>query len=334
MFFDPPIRVGASAEATVKTLDMMLVLDCSGSLGGDFPALRDAAKNFINGFQEGSGGDRIGLVTFASGAVLSEPINKDANRGFSKANLNADLNATSMGGATNAEEAMRIAKKELDDIPSNLRSTLRAIVFFSDGAPNIVSANFKLKNPAGVTANPVGLYSVQTGGYDAPYWWFAINERDGTNGNLLYNGTSRVTHLPVTDHSGTVTLESFNNARTLSASGSDPVYRWTNTWCNLNKAARNMVENIANAARGASGNAAVTIYAIGLGQRLRSNEVTNCAYGAGEYGENIMKRVANTPDSDRYQASQPTGLYVWAADASQLNSAFQKVRSAVLRLSQ
>jgi len=334
MFFEDPIRVGASAEATVKTLDMMLVLDCSGSLGGDFPALRNAAKNFINGFQEGSGGDRIGLVTFASGAVLSEAINKDANRGFSKSRVNSDLNATSMGGATNAEEAMRIAKAELDAIPVDLRSTLRAIVFFSDGAPNIVSANFKLKNPAGVTANPVGLYSVQTGGYDAPYWWFTINQRDGTDGNLVYNGASRVTHLPVTDYTGTVLLASFNGARALSQSGSDEVYRWTNTWCNLNKAARNMVENTANAARGAPGNAAVTVYAIGLGQRLRSNEVTNCAYGASEYGENIMKRLANTTDSDRYQAAQPTGIYVWAADASQLNSAFQKVRSAVLRLSQ
>ena len=331
--FDLPIRVGASAEATVKTLDMVLVLDCSGSLGSDFAALRTAAINFINGFQEGAGGDRIGLVTFASGAVLSEAINKDANRGFTKASLIADLNATTMGGATNAEEAMRIAKAELDAIPTALRSTLRAIVFFSDGAPNVVSGKFKLKNPAGVTANAVGLYSVETGGYNAPYWWFTINQRDGTNGNLVYNGTSRVTHLPVTDYTSTVTLASFNNARTLSASGSDPVYRWTNTWCNLNKAARNMVENIANAARGASGNAAVTVYTIGLGARLRSNEVAGCAYGQSEYGENILKRLANTTDSDRYQAAQPTGIYVWAADASQLNSAFQRVRSAVLRLS-
>jgi hypothetical protein len=46
-----------------------------------------------------------------------------------------------------------------------------------------------------------------------------------------------------------------------------------------------------------------------------------------------MKRLANTTDSDMYQAAQPTGIYVWAANATQLNSAFQRVRSAVLRLS-
>ena len=334
MFFEDPIRVGASAEATVKTLDMMLVLDCSGSLGSDFPALKAAAINFVNGFQEGNGGDRIGVVTFASGAVLNDAINKDVNRGFNKTTVVSHINATTMGGATNAEEAMRIAKAELDAIPVALRSTLRAIVFFSDGAPNVVSGMFKLKNPAGVTANPVGLYSVATGGYDAPYWWFTINQRDGPDGTLIYNGTSRVTHLPVTDYTGTVMLASFNGARTLTASGTDRVYRWANTWCNLNKAARNMVENIADAARGGSGNSAVTVYSIGLGARLRSNEVTNCAYGSSEYGENILKRLANTTDSDSFQAAQPVGLYVYAANASELNSAFQKIRSAVLRLSQ
>ena len=82
--------ISASAEATVKTLDMMLVLDCSGSLGpptspsGTYEELKRAAINFLGGFQEGAGGDRIGLVTFASGAVLNDPINKDATRGFTK----------------------------------------------------------------------------------------------------------------------------------------------------------------------------------------------------------------------------------------------------------
>ena len=76
--FNRPITVFSSAEATIKTLDMMIVLDCSGSLdppyspSGTFADLKSAAINFVNGFQDGSGGDRIGLVTFASGAVLND----------------------------------------------------------------------------------------------------------------------------------------------------------------------------------------------------------------------------------------------------------------------
>jgi len=311
-----PIMVGASAESTVKTLDMMLVLDCSGSLGSDFPDLQDAAVNFVGGFQEGTGGDRIGLVTFASGAVLSEPVNKDSNRGFNRSRVVGALNATSMGGATNAEEALRIAKTELDLIPSDLRSTLRVIVFFSDGAPNVVSADFVDSG----TVRRGGLYSV-TDGRSKPYQLFTINRSTSTQ--VEY---TNILTIPATDYTGTVSLASFNAARTLSGS---PV---TNTWCNLNKSARNMVENIANAARSETGTAAITLFSIGLGERVKSNEVTNCSYDSSEYGENILKRIANTKDSDRYQSSQPSGIYVWAADGSQLNSAFQRVRSAVLRL--
>ena len=66
---------------------------------------------------------------------------------------------------------------------------------------------------------------------------------------------------------------------------------------------------------------------------LNANEVTTCSYGSSEYGANILKRLANPMTSDTYNASQPTGTYVYAADASQLNSAFQKIRSIILRLS-
>jgi len=332
--FNRPIRVGASAEATVKTLDMMLVLDCSGSLGSDFPDLQAAAVNFINGFQGGAGGDRIGLVTFASGAVLDDPINKNATRGFTKSTLVNHINATYSSGATNAEEAMRIAKAELDAIPAVLRSTLRAIVFFSDGAPNIVSARFKTSSGTIVptcTTPPCGcgLYSVTDGG-PRPTDCYPVNQRSGSRTAYV---VPALQNLPILDYTGTVPLAGYARALT-PAIPADRLFPWGNSWCNLNKASRDMLENLAHAARVAPGNAAITIYTIGLGARLRSNEVTNCGYGSFEYGENILKRLANTMDSDMYEAGQPSGIYVWAADATQLNSAFQRVRSAVLRLSQ
>jgi Flp pilus assembly protein TadG len=325
--FSIPINVFSSAEATVKTLDMMIVLDCSGSLAspsGTFGDLQDAAIMFVNGFQEGTGGDRIGLVTFASGAVLDAAINKDANRGYSKSDLIGHINSKTAVGATNAEEAMRIAKAELDAIPANIRSTLRVIVFFSDGAPNIVSGNFTDYNSSGHNPHTMtgGLWSQGTlSGYNPEdlYTINSMNSSAGTATNILT--------LPVRDYTSTVNLASFNSARTLSGNPT------TNTWCNVNKAARNMVENVASAARGGAGNSAITIYSIGLGAMLNDNEVDTCSYGSSEYGANILKRLANTADSDKYQSSQPTGTYVYADDASQLNSAFQKIRSIILRLS-
>ncbi len=336
--FNRPIRVGASAEATVKTLDMMLVLDCSGSLAPPtsssttFPALRQAAIDFLAGFQDGDGGDRIGLVTFASGAVLEDPINKTATRGFTRQNLVNHLNAATAEGGTSAPEAMRIAKAELDLIPAGLRSTLRSIVFFSDGAPNIVSGRFKRSGGAivpGCATPPCGcgLYSDSS---SMPNRCFPLGQRAGSE--TTYS-SPQITNLPILDYTSTVPLAGYARALT-PAVPADRSYPWANTGCNVNKAARDMLENLAHAARVAAGNGAITIYTIGLGARLQSNEVSGCGYGSFEYGQNILKRLANTIDSDMYQGSEPSGIYVFAADESQLNAAFQKVRSAVLRLSQ
>jgi len=75
-----------------------------------------------------------------------------------------------------------------------------------------------------------------------------------------------------------------------------------------------------------------------LGDMINSLEVVKSfcpAYDtnpAKEYGINIMKRLANTADSDTKDALQPIGLYVWAANASELAAAFSAIASDILRL--
>jgi len=55
-------------------------------------------------------------------------------------------------------------------------------------------------------------------------------------------------------------------------------------------------------------------------------------YGTEEWGENILKRLANSADSDTYNSSQPTGMYVFASDETQLDAAFQTIANQILRL--
>jgi hypothetical protein len=47
-----------------------------------------------------------------------------------------------------------------------------------------------------------------------------------------------------------------------------------------------------------------------------------------------MKRVANDPSSPAYDSSEPTGLYVFAPNNTQLNQAFARVASEILRIAQ
>lgn len=336
--------VSAAGEAIRRDLDVMLVMDTSGSLAppisssSTFPTLKNAAINdFVNKFSAGAGGDRVGLVSFASGAVIDVPINKTSARGFTRATVNSAINALSAQGATASAEGMRKGFSELEAVPAALRSSLRVILLFSDGAPNIVNGSFPRSSG---TPNPIvgNLYSETTGqGNDpsypnSPYKMFREDRRNisyGSNSDNDGYTVNNITGLPTTG-SGSVPLASYAGhpwPRTLSGTP------YTDTRCNVNRAARNMVENIANTARGQE----VRIYAIGLGDALDDLEPSfsggNCGYtSARERGSVILKRLANTADSDTRNTAQPQGLYCWAQDASALGRCFSSIASEILRL--
>ena len=322
-FTDVP--VAATGQTIRRDLDIVLVMDTSGSLGPPtsssttLPTLKSAAIAFVNRFNEGMNGDRVGLVSFASGGIIEVPIVKTGARGFDKGSVVNAINALNVGGITSSAEGMRLGLNEINAIPVANRSSLRMLVLFSDGAPNGVNALFS-NGGSDITGN---LYSEAGGGADARATHvYRIDQRD-----TLLATTSNILTLPPGGLSitnvGNIPLAGYNNRRTLSGSP------YTNTQCNANKAARNMLENVANTAR----DQAIKVYAIGLGARVNSLEVNYCAYGSEEYGSNILQRVANASGVDSYNAAQPSGLYIWAENEGELSDAFATIASEILRLS-
>ena len=320
------IPVNASATSNVRTLDMVLVLDSSGSIGPPTsPAttpdlLRTAANNFVQKFNTTS--DRVGLVHYASGAVTDVAIT--ATKGF---NLTTIQNAIAgividPNGNTATEEGVRLAKAQLDAIPAASQNNLRVIVLFTDGAPNVIACNFGSPYTPGDLYSQIGYISDS----DPATNMYATNQQ-ASRANT-FTGTI----LPNTDYTGTINLQSDLNppTRILLTSGGTIV----NSRCNVNRAARNMLENVANAARGESGNP-IHIFTIGLGANMTANEVPTCGYNLNnEIGQNILLRLANVPGVDTYNATQPTGMYVLATSPAQLNDAFQKVANQILRLAE
>ena len=69
-----PTTVNASAAVTRKDVNVMMVIDRSGSLqtSGSCGGVRAAASNFVDKFA--SGRDNVGLVTFAFSTDVSFPI--------------------------------------------------------------------------------------------------------------------------------------------------------------------------------------------------------------------------------------------------------------------
>ena len=328
-------NVAAMGEAVRRDLDVILVMDTSGSIGADFPTLQLAAKNsFVNKFTPGVGGDRLGLVTFASGAWLDVPIDKTANRGFDRPTVVNAINSLTEIGPTASAEGMRKALDELNLVPAVNRSSLRVILLFSDGAPNIINGTF-LRSGGTVTdvGNLDGSYLFGPVPYKPGVVW-PPNQRYVADTATFYTD---IVALP-SQGSGTIPLASFDNRRTFTGASFPQPHPYENTKCNASRAARNMLENVANMARGQD----IRVYSIGLGNRLTQVENPydldpsapfDCGYNpTTETGSAILKRVANTADSGATISGQPQGLYCHAASGSELDRCFSTIASEILRL--
>ena len=102
------------------------------------------------------------------------------------------------------------------------------------------------------------------------------------------------------------------------------------TICNINNAARNLVEIIANAARAdTGGDYPIRIYTIGMGELVRCPLGTRC------------RRCRKTSSSgspttraspDKKPAPQLEGRYYFAETAEHVSAAFQALQNQIIRL--
>jgi Mg-chelatase subunit ChlD len=132
----PDITVQSQAVSAVPPVDLVLVLDQSGSLGSAnaFDDLQQAAIIFKDNFDDAL--DQMGLVSFqirgTSRFMLSQP--------FRNAVETEILNMQSAGD-TNAGEGLRLALEQMQNGPVRQRS-VKVIVFFTDGRPTAMRGVF------------------------------------------------------------------------------------------------------------------------------------------------------------------------------------------------
>src|SRR5205085_647579 len=110
----------------------------------------------------------------------------------------------------------------------------------------------------------------------------------------------------------------------------DPVTgRYKTSLWNVNNAARNLLEIVANASRDdAGGDYKIRIYTIGMGSLVR--------YMLGtlpETPESILQRISNDRLSADFNVNQLEGKYFYAQTAADVAPAFQGIQNQILRLS-
>jgi Flp pilus assembly protein TadG len=350
------VTVASSGEATRRMVDLSLVLDVSSSIGGQWTAVRDSARTFINSFDAAH--DRLSLLTFSDGAKVLDAM--PATRGFDKTTMMNDVPSTLPGGSTAMVEGLYRGWDELRSVPAGSQSGLRVIVLFTDGASNSVPGDYGTGPGVGLrtydfpqnagdtfgqtwnSPHITGLYDTQTGsnslGIDTALPYDSLNTPFSANpawprylpvasAHTHHRSAGIPTSFPLQTaslnvdglpQSSTRGLRDFN-----AAAG-----RYPAEVHNINNAARNLVEIIANAARSDAGDYHIRIYTIGMGQLVPLQLGTRL-----ETSESILKRMANDATSPDFNSAQLEGKYYYAQTAADVGPAFQALQNQILRLS-
>lgn len=328
----------AYAQTIRNDLDMALVIDTSGSLADNAATVRSSAKTFLSKFNVTQ--DRVALVHFASGAEVDNAISP-TTRGFNRTSMNTKINAYSFVGGTASVEGMWNARDQLNQVPLANRSTMRVIVFFSDGSPSAFGS-YMTFNSTSDCKDVLGRDIAGTmDSAGANYGLSVLNDSDNViikdSCRLYRNSAYAVKKLPdwYNAHNdpakpNDVTKREFpivtNSPRVVVADISSGAGAASDAYRrNVERASRNLVEAVAASAR----DQGIFVFTLGMGAQLK----TTGSYDTST-GETILKCMANAVDAPKscQQPDKPVGMYCYAATESDLTPCFSRLASAILRI--
>lgn len=374
IFGNQQMVVSSVASAARRAVDVAFVVDNTtslrlGGLGDVTDDVVTRSKEFVSKFQENF--DRLALIKYAFGAEVPVPFT--VNRGFNLATVNSEIDNFEFGSTsnpfyTNSAEGFWNALNALRSVPNP--SSLRVIVFFTDGAPNSVSATWDITSETddfpgtirtGPNANgtPIGLFQH----YIVP----PANVAGAPSGNQI---SSRLSALPTYYNpcdataldGGGMCRDPHTTLFGSPPSGGDcdcPVqedfhilnpfppaapamprrivsqYNYgtdgrAGLWDRVHRVSRNLIEEMAYTAR----EEGIYVYTLGLGSSLTAGEGPDH-----EQGEDILKLMANDRDilndntlDDYFVSDQPQGVYCYAVNELALGPCFNEIIEEIIRL--
>ena len=332
------VHLTVVGQATRRNVNVMLVLDRSGSLAtaGNCGPLAQASTFFVQSFSNNR--DRMGMVTFGT----------DYNVDFApdyvfQSGLTTMLVSLNCTGWTNSAAAFSKAYQQVKGLGD--LNALNVILFFTDGEPNTITfgtadggsgpllplkSGSACKSTPGfsgtIGGNADGIYKQTIATYPAPSVDQVLIDASGGNkgGCSFGSGINRsvandVGYLPNTDTVG--------NSLNTSLLGGSPFPYFVSTSGGKIQVSSS---NVTNAGINALDNAA---------QRARADAFANnipfvCyTIGLGSVNDELLRRIANDPNAGAHQSNYPDGIYVNSPDGAHLNGAFATIASDILRFS-
>jgi Mg-chelatase subunit ChlD len=332
-------RLQAAGTASRRDVNLVLVLDRSSSMSGAMTAMRNAARSFVDKFAEGR--DNVGLMVFGGSSVLAfpnpSPYGPASNFKSASPSVDTLISQTVNGGNTGTAQALWLAYREL--VKRNEPGALNLIVFFTDGLPNGLVANYNDATPAlnllrttsactyRLVANrPMLGFISQKSGFAPTGTTAGVKKIDAST-------VASVSEVSITTNSNNCAYRSNeDNMRqdVLKMPPQDYYGNLTTGYHAVDLTRVDSPQQVGYASLNAA-DRAVT--------RIRQDTALSVViYSIGYHGgteapdENWLKRIANDPSSPSFDSLKPTGMYVKAPTLGDLSSAFARVASEILRL--
>lgn len=311
------LDVSARAMGIRRDRIIVLVLDYSSSLEDELDQVKQAAKAFVDDFDDQQ--DQVGLVTFSDSSRIDV-----APRYNFKVSVKAQIDNIQTLQGTNSTLALWKAYQALLDVKDPMKGDkLNTIVFFTDGIATAFPGTFNVSTappPNGCATSPVS----------------AARHRLKTKMMKLTAPVAPVVSVPPIPQCATV------------PEGTDVVQSIEETWYpdatnypSVGVSIHGINGPAITSGAGVMSVANVTDIAenmqVNIGEIIRNDTILNIylhTIGFGGADPTILKMLSNTEDSATYNPNQQTGMFVFADSANELMAAFREVASTVGRLTQ
>lgn len=140
-----------------RQLDVVIVLDGSGSLEDSFETSMRLTKRIVQGLNFAGGRTRVGVMTYSDSSTIQFNLNEYSD----KASVLNAISFAQVSGFTNTQDALRVLRTQMFNSAGDRPGVQNVAIVMTDGLSNVQQDNTipeaQLAQQSGITVMAVGI---------------------------------------------------------------------------------------------------------------------------------------------------------------------------------